>query len=48
MAQALLTYKEVEMIRTSDSKEEAPYVGVLGFDERVFDALPRDKCDKEE
>jgi transposase len=34
MAQVLLTYKEVEMIRTSGSKEEAPYIAVLSFDER--------------
>ena len=35
MAQVLLTYKEVEMIRTSDSKEkEASYVAVLSYDEK--------------
>ena len=34
MVQALLTYKEVEMIRTSDPKaKEAPYVAVLSYDE---------------
>lgn len=35
MVQVLLTYKEVEMIRTSDPKvKEAPYVAVLSYDER--------------
>jgi transposase len=35
MAQVLLTYKEVELIRTSDPKaKEAPYVAVLSYDER--------------
>lgn len=35
MAQVLLTYKEVEMIRTSDPKDkEASYVAVLSYDER--------------
>jgi hypothetical protein len=35
MAQVLLTYKEVEMIRTSDSKEkETSYVAVLSYDEK--------------
>jgi transposase len=35
MAQVLLTYKEVEMIRTSDPKDkEAPYVAVLSYDEK--------------
>jgi transposase len=34
MVQVLLTYKEVEMIRTSDPKDkEAPYVAVLSYDE---------------
>jgi transposase len=34
MVQVLLTYKEVEMIRTSDPKaKEAPYVAVLSYDE---------------
>ena len=35
MAQVLLTYKEVEMIRASDPKDkEASYVAVLSYDER--------------
>jgi transposase len=35
MAQVLLTYKEVEMIRTSDPKEkETSYVAVLSYDEK--------------
>jgi transposase len=35
MAQVLLTYKEVEMIRASDPKDkETPYVAVLSYDER--------------
>jgi transposase len=35
MAQVLLTYKEVEMIRASDPKDkEAPYMAVLSYDER--------------
>ena len=35
MAQVLLTYKEVEMIRASDPKDkEAPYMAVFSYDER--------------
>jgi transposase len=35
MAQVLLTYKEVEMIRAFDPKDkEAPYMAVLSYDER--------------